>query len=205
MARLTAALPALLCLLLLPAAQAHTAVESGDGRVRASVGLLDEPVSTYAVTGLDLCFTQNTQEAPRPPVSGLNPGNLSATLRSPSNESFAAALEIPFGRPNCVTFANPLVLTEPGQYLVDFRGTVDGSPFEARGVKAGGEVVDRAAITFPDTDVPSDAELRDELAAVRAEVAALRADAQDEDRGAPMPAAALLLAAVVALAAALRR
>src|SRR5688572_14705786 len=124
-----ALLTALAVALVAPSAAAHTAVFSADEKVRGSVGLLNEPVSTYAVTGLDVCFSQNTA-APRAPVNVADPANFTATLRSPSGETHSVALEVPFGRANCLTFETPLVLTEPGQYLVDLTGSINGTTFD---------------------------------------------------------------------------
>jgi hypothetical protein len=189
-----------------PAASAHTAVTSVDGRVRGSIGLLDEPVSTYAVTGLDVCFTHNTA-APRTPIAGINPGNFSATLKAPSGATHTAALEVPFGRPNCLTFETPLVLTESGQYLVDLSGALNGTTIDVKDVKAGGEVVDREEITFPAT-VASDEELQGRIAALESKVAALQADEAGADgggeKGAPAPVAALTFLLLAVLAAARR-
>jgi hypothetical protein len=120
----------------------------------------------------------------------------------------AADLEIPFGKPNCVTFADPLVLTQPGQYVVDLTGAINGTTFDVQDIKAGGAVLDRATITFPDNAVPSDAKLRDDLAAMEARVAALEAAETDDDKGdefAPGAPAALLMVGLVAIVAVLRR
>lgn len=196
-------LTALAVALAAPAAMAHTAVFSADDRVRGSIGLLNEPVTTYAVTGLDACFTANTA-APRAPISGINPGNFTATLRAPSGATHTAALEVPFGRPNCLTFETPLVLTEPGQYLVDLSGILNGTTLHVTGINAGGVVRDRAEITFPAT-VASDEELQDRIVALESKVATLDADGNGEgEKGAPAPAAALTFVLLAVLAAARR-
>lgn len=189
-----ALLTALAVALAAPAATAHTAVFSADNKVRGSVGLLNEPVSTYAVTGLDLCFSQNTG-APRAPVNVTDAGDFSATLRSPSGAAHSVALEVPFGKPNCLTFETPLVLTEPGQYLVDLAGSINGTTFDVKDVKAGGEVIAREEITFPAT-VASDEDLEARIAALEA--------AGDDDKGIPAPAAALTFLLLAMLAAARR-
>lgn len=182
-----------------PAATAHSAIFSADEKVRGSIGLLNEPVSTYAVTGLDACFSQNTAATPRPPVNIPDADNdnvpdaeteFQATLTSPSGDVFEAALEIPFGRDNCVTFEHPLVLTEPGQYLVDIFGRLNGTIIDSKAVLAGGEVIAREEITFP-ANVSSDQDLERRIAALEA----------DSDKGIPAPAAALTFALLAALAA----
>jgi methionine-rich copper-binding protein CopC len=183
-----ALLTALVLALAAPAASAHTAVFSTDEKVRGSVGLLNEPVSTYAVTGLDLCFSQDTA-APRKPVNVTDPEAFTVTLRSPSGKTRSAPLEVPFGRANCLTFETPLVLTEPGQYLLDFTGTINGTAFDLKDVKAGGEVIAREQITFPAT-VASDE-------ALEARIAALEAKGE---KGIPAPAAALTFALLAVLA-----
>lgn len=200
-------LTALAVSLAAPLATAHTAVTSADGRVRGSIGLLNEPVSTYAVTGLDVCFTQNTASSPRPAIAGINPGNFTATLRAPSGANHTAALEVPFGRPNCLTFETPLVLTEPGQYYVALSGALNGTTIDVTGIKAGGEVVDRKGITFP-AEVASDEELQGRIAQLESKVAALEAghddDEEDGEKGAPAPVGALTFLLLAVLAAARR-
>lgn len=184
----TALLTAFVLSLAVPAASAHTAVFSADGKVRGSVGLLNEPVSTYTVTGLDVCFSQNTA-APRKAVNVTDPAAFTVTLRSPSGETHAASVEVPFGRPNCLVFEAPLVLTEPGQYLVDLVGGINGTTFDLKDIKAGGEVVAREEITFP-ARVSSDEDLEARIAALEA-----------EEKGIPAPAAALTFALLAVLAA----
>ena len=186
-----ALLTALAVALAAPAATAHTTVFSADERVRGSIGLLNEPVSTYAVTGLDVCFSQNTA-APRAPVDVADPADFTATLRSPNGETHSVAVEVPFGRPNCLTFETPLVLTEPGQYHVDLTGSINGTTLDVKDAKAGGEVIPREEITFPAT-VSSDEDLEARIAALEV--------ADDDERGIPAPAAALVFVLLAGLAA----
>lgn len=194
-----ALLTALVLALAAPAASAHTAVFSADEKVRGSVGLLNEPVSTYAVTGLDLCFSQNTA-APRAPINVADAGDFEATLRSPSGATHSVALEVPFGRANCLTFETPLVLTEPGQYLVDLTGSINGTTFDVKDVKAGGEVIARETITFP-AIVASDEVLEERIRILENKIDDL--DGEDS-KGAPAPAAALTFV-LLAMLAAVRR
>ena len=191
--------------LVAPTAAAHTAVPSADGKVRGSIGLLNEPVSTYAVTGLDLCFTtaQATSSA-RTPLAVANPADFSATLKAPNGMTEHQDLKAQFGRTGCLTFSEPLVLTQPGQYTVDFTGSINGTTFSATAVAAGGKVVDRGNITFPASAVPSDLDLEARINALQSRIAALEADETGEDdreKGAPMPAAAWLIVGLAALAA----
>lgn len=196
---------AAMCLALVASpAAAHTAIYSADDRVRGSAGLLNEPVSTYAVTGLDLCFTQNATATPRPLVTGFNPGNLTAIMKAPNGETHTTALSVPFGRPNCVGFAAPMVLTMAGQYTLDISGTINGTSFSVTNVKAGGVVRDRANITFPRANVIGDHDAQDRIAALESQVAALEAKVAGNGE-APAPMAAILIVTVLALAAFLRR
>jgi MYXO-CTERM domain-containing protein len=199
-------------ILLMPAASAHTAIFSADDKVRGSIGLLNEPVSTYTVTGLDVCFTQNTASSPRPAVNVGNAGAFTAKLTAPDGAVHEADLEIPFGRPNCLTFADPLVLTKPGQYTVDLAGAINGTTFDAKGILAGGAVIDRGNITFPHTGVLSDVQLAERIAALETRIATLEqdlaaaeADRDDASEFAPGAPAALLLVGLAALAALRRR
>jgi hypothetical protein len=204
------ALAATAALLLLPAATAHTPVFSADGKVRGSVGLLNEPVSTYAVTGLDVCFTQNTA-APRRAVNVTDASAFTARLTAPDGSIHEADLEVPFGKPNCLTFVDPVVLTRPGQYTIDLDGAINGTTFDVRGIKAGSPVIDRANLTFPDAGVQSDAQQAARLAALEARIATLEQDlaeaqAEDDDgKFAPGAPAALLLVGLAAFAAWRRR
>lgn len=207
---LRALLPLLATALLVaaPAVTAHTAIYSADDQVRGSVGLLNEPVSTYAVTGLDVCFTENVTTSPRPAVNVGNPGAFTASLKAPDGSVHRADLEVPFGRPNCLTFADPLVLTQPGQYLVDLSGSINGTSFAVTGIKAGGEVLDRAALTFPDAGVASNLELAGQVAALQARLDAVEAaQASQDDEGKFAPGAPLvaLLAVLVGIVALRRR
>jgi hypothetical protein len=197
-----ALLTALALLLAVPAASAHTAVFSDDDKVRGSVGLLNEPVSTYAVTGLDVCFTENTA-APRAPIDGIDAADFTATLRSPSGASHTAALEIPFGKANCLTFETPLVLTEEGQYLVDLQGTLNGTTIDVKDIKAGGEVIAREEITFP-AQVSSDETLQERIRLLESKVEALQDEesgGDDGEKGAPAPVAAMTFVLLAVLAA----
>lgn len=199
----SAALAALALAVFLPAASAHTSVFSADGKVRVVVGQLNEPVSTYAVSGLDVCFQENTTA--RAPIANVNAGGLTAVLRAPNAAELKQDLKAQFGRPGCFTFSEPYVLTQPGQYVVDLSGTVNGSAVAVKDVKAGGAVVDRSDITFPDASVPSDAELQGKVAALEARISALEAGHQDSgDKKSPAPVAAWMMVGLAALAAARR-
>lgn len=202
----TLLLAALAAGLVLPTATAHSPAHSADGRVRASIGLLNEPVSTYMSTGLDICFTQNTTTSPRPAIAISDLGTLQATLTAPNGETHTAPLSAQFGRTGCVTFNEPLVLTQPGQYKVALSGSINGTTFAATGINAGGAVRDRDDITFPDEGLVSDQELQQRIADLEARLATLEAEGDGEgSNGVPAPAGALLLVGLVALAAVLRR
>jgi hypothetical protein len=201
---------------LAPSVTAHSAIFSADQQVRASVGLLNEPVSTYAVTGLDVCFTQNTTTSPRPPVAVTNAGDFTALLHAPNGATHAADLEVPFGKPNCLTFSDPLVLTLPGQYTLDLSGSINGTTISGTLVKAGGEVVDRATLTFPDAGVPDDKALDEKVSGLQSRLAALESrttaieDGQaqsdsDEGKFAPAPTSTILMLGLAGLVAVLRR
>lgn len=209
-------------LFLVPAASAHTETFSTDHKVRASIGLLNEPVSTYAVTGLDICFTDQNK-VPQKNADGKDYVNtttanlLKATLTAPSGSTHTADLKTQFGRAGCVTFTSPLVLTEPGQYTVAVTmsgaALFNGTTFDLSGVKAGGSVTDRADITFPATGVPDDKVLQEKVTALEARIAVLESDAaaaladKDDDSGkfaagAPGP---LIMVGLAALVVVLRR
>ncbi|MHB1261882.1 MAG: hypothetical protein ACYC2H_09230 [Thermoplasmatota archaeon] len=188
-----ACLLALAALVAAPLASAHTSVVSTDGKVRVSIGQLNEPVSTYAVTGLDVCFTLNNTARTPIPGTSIDHLGLSATLRSAGGAELKQDLKAQFGKPGCYTFAEPYVLTEAGQYVVDLSGNVNGTSIDVKAVKAGGVVIDRSEITFPAEGVPSDLDLEARIAALEAQ--------NGQDKGIPAPAAALLMLGLAALAA----
>jgi hypothetical protein len=200
---LALALAALALVALAPAASAHTSVFSPDGKVRVVVGQLNEPVSTYAVSGLDVCFQENTTA--RAPIAGINAGALQATLRAPNGANLTQDLKAQFGHAGCFTFSEPYVLTLPGQYVVDLAATINGSAVDVKGVAAGGAVVDRSDITFPDASVAGNVELQGKVSALEGRLAALEAEHKDTDgRKAPAPVAAWMMVGLAALAAARR-
>jgi hypothetical protein len=198
---LPVALVAAFALLLVPLASAHSPAYSADNHVRAVIGQLNEPVSTYAVSGLDICFTTNPADATkRVALAVANPGDFSATLTAPNGLTLHQDLKGQFGRTGCLTFAEPYVLTQPGQYFVALSGAFNGTTFAATGITAGGAVVDRANITFPDSSVASDQALQARIDALQARVDTLEA-AKPAKNSLPMPAAAWLLVALACLAA----
>ena len=211
--------PRLLTLVLLtaalavPGAAAHTAAYSVDGKVRASVGFLNEPVVTYKDTGLDLCFTQNQTASPRTALTDVNPGALTATLHAPGGQTLHQDLAAQFGKPGCFQFAKPLVLTQAGVYHLDLSGDINGTRYDRTGIVVGSAngIEDRGEVTWPDEGVPTNLELQDRVADLEDELAGLQnrvaaqEDAAAKDKGAPAPAAALLLVGLAALAAVRRR
>lgn len=175
---------ALLAAVLAPTAAAHTTVFSDDGRYRIVVGQLEEPVITRQKTGLDLCFTLNTTA--REPVSiqvaDFQEPAGHATLVGPGGEELSGILRTQFGRPGCYQFEEPYVLTKPGQYTLSLKGQVNGTAIELSGVKAGGAVLDQDDLLFPAAAEPNGGSVEDA-------------------KGAPLPAAALLMVGLAALAA----
>lgn len=194
-------------LALAPAATAHTTVVSGDGKVRIVVGQLDEPVVTHQKTGLDLCFTQNNTA--RTPLS-IHPGDFESptgrvVLRSPSGQELAQSLHSQPGRAGCYQFADPYLLTEPGQYVVDLKGIVNGTAVAFTALAAGEAVQDSGTLAFPD-DLDADQQaFSQDLDALAVRVADLEAANQTKPSEFAPGASVALLVGVVALAARLRR
>lgn len=190
---------------LLPLAAAHTSVFTDDGRYRVVVGQLNEPVVTYAKTGLDVCFQANTTA--RTPLAAINAGDFSGTLISPGGERLTQDLRSQFGRPGCFQFQTPYVLTEPGQYLADLTGVANGTAFDFRGVVAGGPVEDVSAISFPER-VPTNLELaaekadREELETLRTRLQVLESqlDSRETTKASPWTGLTLVVIALAALA-----
>ncbi len=154
-----------------------------------------------------MCFTENPATGTRAALTTVNPGALTATLTAPNGQTISQALKTQFGWPGCFTFDKPLVLTQPGQYLLDLTGAINGTTMNAQAITAGGAVLDRSSITFPEAGVPTNADLRDDINRLSAELAILQAevDAQHDDaKGIPTSAPALLLG-LLAVAVALRR
>lgn len=212
MALRAVALVLLAVLLAAPAVAAHTSVFTSDGRTRIVVGQLEEPVVTYQKTGLDVCFTQNNTA--RTPIS-INPGDFEGTagrvvLRAPSGQELVMGLRGQFGRAGCYQFAEPYILTEPGQYTVDLTGVVNGTAVSFTGIAAGGAVKDAAALAFPGELDEATQGLAADVAALQTRLAELEADlaAAEADKGnqfAPGSPAALLMLGLAGLAVVLRR
>lgn len=206
------AVAVLVAALVAPAVTAHTSVTSSDGEYRIVVGQLEEPVVTHQKTGLDLCFTLN--DAARTPLT-INPGDFEGTagfvkLKSPSGQELSMGLRSQFGRPGCYQFTDPYILTEPGQYTLDFAGNVNGTAVQFAGVNAGGVVVEAATIAFPGALDAASQELAANVTALAARVAQLESDLETamekkESEFAPGAPAALLMVGLAGLVAVLRR
>lgn len=211
----------------LPAASAHSSVESSDGKYEFVIGLLNEPVVTYAKTGLDMCVKQmpanhDELEAQGKTVEGtavnIDAGALTATLKSPDGKTLSQPLKGQYGRTGCYQFQNPFVLTMPGQYTVDVTGTVNGTAISFKDVKAGGAVGNESALTFPATNVQSleslsakntdqaaqIAKLQQDLATLKTQVNSMKAS-QTSSKGAPSASVALILVVLGAAVVVLRR
>jgi hypothetical protein len=196
-------------LLAVPLASAHTSVITADGKYRMAIGNLNEPVTTYVKTGLDVILSTNNTA--RTPVV-QNPGNLTATLIAPDGVTkLSQALTAQFGKPGSYTFTEPYVLTQPGQYTLRLTGTILGSPVDGT-YNVAGKVPAMGNVTFPDSHVPTNAELmalheqdQQAISAMTARVASLEASAS-KPKGAPgMEAPALLLVLAAAALAVARR
>jgi hypothetical protein len=205
------ALLAIAALATLPAASAHTAAYSTDGKVRASVGFLNEPVVTYKDTGLDVCFTQNQTASPRTPIGDLNAGALSATLTAPNGQTLHKDLTTQFGRPGCVTFRDPLVLTQAGVYHLDLSGAINGTTYALTGIVVGSTagIGERASVTFPDAGVPTNLDLKASVDSLAGRLDALEtkvdaAPAPTHKSPGVMPAFLLVSLALLAAARRLR-
>ncbi|MFO1534339.1 MAG: hypothetical protein ABR586_01605 [Thermoplasmatota archaeon] len=205
---------ALAALLVAPAASAHQTAYSVDQKYRFSIGHLNEPVTTYVKTGLDVGFTLN--DAARTAVPQLNPGNLTATLVAPNGETLSMALQNQFGTVNHFTFTSPYVLTQSGVYKLRLTGSVFGSAVNIDGIAVGSTnpVPPLGNVTFPDSHVPTNAELRDQVQTLQARLAELEGrqnalEAQSGTstaKGAPsLPAAPALVLLLAAVAVAARR
>jgi hypothetical protein len=202
------ALAALALVLIAPAASAHQAAFSVDQKYRFSVGHLNEPVTTYVKTGLDLILTLN--DSARTPVPQLNPGNLTATLVAPDGKELTMALQNQFGTVNHFTFVEPYVLTRSGVYHLRVAGNVFGSAVDFSNVAVGSAtpVPPMGNVTFPDSKVLAPVELQGQLVALQDEVNALKARLNSVEsgssKGAPslsaVPGFVLLLAAVAVAA-----
>ncbi len=196
-------------ILMVVPANAHSTYFSDDDKYRIVTGQLDEPVYTYAKTGLDVCFTLNTTA--REPLPTVNPGALTAVLVSPSNEELTMPLKAQFGRPGCYQFSEAYILTEPGQYTINLDGLVDATAVDMHGMLAGGKVGAMENVTFPDSGVRNNAQLAHENAALKAQVDALTARVSvlegkaGEAKGAGAPASVLLLMATLGMAFVMRR
>lgn len=175
-----------------PAADAHARSTSSDGKVTIVVGHLNEPITTYVKSGLDLRFTHVGNATP---VLGAQ-NTLTAVLVAPDNTTtLESRLEAQFGKDGSYTLEEPYFLTQPGQYRLRLTGTAGGSDVSGT-YSVASPVPAQGGATFPDTNVPSNAELQDRLARAEARIAQLESQAGTSGT---KPAPGLALPLTVAL------
>lgn len=194
-----------LCLVLFAApAVAHTSYVTPDENIRIVVGNLNEPITTYVKTGLDLHLYHN--DAGRTPLSGVQPGAMRAILIAPDNTTMEQDLQFQHGSTHKYTFSKPYTLTVPGQYVLRLSGTINGTAVAAD-INVAGPVESIEASAFPTPIVANDV-LATQIADLESTVADLEtrlAAAESKSKSLPGPGLPILLAAIAAVALAATR
>lgn len=119
----------LACAILISPAAAHTTKQTNDRHVTLTYGLLDEPVTTYQRTGLELCLNDGKGN----PIKGVATSQpaVNITLTYGAYARGGPVLYLtgdikPFpDRPGCYTY--PLVFTTAGSYSLHVHGPINGT------------------------------------------------------------------------------
>lgn len=160
---------------LAPPAAAHTTVATTDGKYLVTAGNLNEPITTFTKTGLDLIVRANTTN--RPGITGLHL-TLTAVLTAPDGKDHTEPLESHFGKPGSYSFSEPYTLTQAGSYFLKVTGKINETNVDfARILVGSGPVPATEEHMFPDA-VQNPKQLQDRIAALEAENAALKADVE---------------------------
>lgn len=161
--------------LLAPAASAHTTVTTPDGKYFVTVGNLNEPITTFVKTGLDLVVRANNSGVRGAGIGGLQL-TLNATLLAPNAKTLSQPLRAQFGVAGGYSFSEPYFLTQPGEYFLRLTGKINQTTVNFDRILVGsGPIPSMDALHFPDS-VSTPKEIEDRLAALEAENAALKAD-----------------------------
>ena len=210
-----------LALAFAPTAAAHASANSGDGKVRVTWGLLEEPGFTHEKNRLDLILRDPATGAG---IGGVTPdmitelslhygeeeydlGNVTVN-RNVKSGAFAGA--------GNYTSANFVYLTRPGIYTLHIQGTINGSEIDLE-IPAAHPYEAMSEIMFPE-EIEIGGEAPD-LASIEARLAALEAKAQTQSttpatvttqtpsatNDAPAAGALLVMLGAVATALLLRR
>jgi hypothetical protein len=179
-----------------PAASAHTTAPAADGAYCVTAGNLNEPVTTYVKTGLDLTIRAGLgagtcSSADRgAEVAGAHE-SLQVTLLAPNGAELSQTLQPQFGSVGRYTFDEPYVLTETGEYFVHVTGTLGDDEIDVSVLVGSGPIPAFEDLTFPAAGLPSLQEIETRLAALEAHT--------DEDEESSMPSPGVLWTVAVAL------
>lgn len=186
MLRSVALAAAAFLLLFVPTATAHTTVGTADGKYLVTAGNLDEPVTTFTKTGLDLIIRAN--QTGNAGITGAHL-TLDATLIAPNGEELSEPLEGQFGEPGSYTFEDPYFLTLPGEYFLRVKGKINETDVDLRILVGSGPIPAAEELTFPD-EIQSEkqlqqriADLEKRLADLQVQVDAMGSDAEKKDGG----------------------
>lgn len=176
----------LAALLAASAASAHTTAPVAGGAYCVTAGNLNEPVTTYVKTGLELIIREGlgagtcASDDRGADVTGAHE-SLEATLIAPSGAELTQALQPQFGTVGRYTFEEPYVLTEPGEYHVHVTGTLGDQAVDETILVGSGPVPDWSDHTFPALGLPTMQEIDGRLSALEAHMH----EGDDEDSSIP--------------------
>lgn len=175
MARLLLLATFLFLLATVPTVAAHTTVTTPDGKYFVTVGNLNEPVTTFMKTGLDLIVRANNSGVRGAGIGGLQL-TLNATLAAPNGQTLSQPLRSQFGVSGGYSFEEPYFLTLPGSYYLRLTGRINQTDVNFTGVLVGsGPIPSMDELHFPDA-VSTPKEIEDRLAALESENDQLRSE-----------------------------
>lgn len=190
MARLVVLL-ILLASIALPAANAHTTVTTSDGKYFVTVGNLNEPVTTFMKTGLDLIVRANNSGVRGAGIGGLQL-TLNATLIAPNDATLTEPLRTQFGVAGGYSFNEPYFLTLPGTYYLRLNGRINQTAVAFQQILVGsGPIPSMDELHFPG-NVSTPIRLEERLTVLESETAQLKAEVatlRQQVKGSPQSAA----------------
>lgn len=164
---------ALLLVALVPAGEAHTTQPAADGTHCITAGNLNEPITTYVKTGLDLIVRESLGAGTcdsgdrGDEVAGAHE-TLEAVLMAPNGAELKQDLRVQHGAVGRYSFTEPYILTEPGEYFVHVTGTLGGIAVDETILVGSGPVPAWGDHTFPAAGLGDPEDIESRVAALEA-------------------------------------
>lgn len=166
-------------------AAAHASKNSSDGKVRVTWGWLNEPANAGEKLRVDLVIRDSATGAG---IGGLTAADFTELTLHYGEEEYALGNVTTYTGPKGGTFAGPgsytasvaVIPTREGIYELHIKGIVNGSEVDLE-IPASHALEYPEALAFPDPLKTNEA-LETRLAAMEAEIAALKAKAQTQSQ-----------------------